>query len=1007
MEHMNEWAMFEFVLPFFGRTSMPLQHLQREAAMTRRIIFLLSAILFSFMIPAESVQAGEPPSEPILRIESGMHNSVINRIGLDAEQRYLITGSADKTIGVWDAKTGTRLQTLRVPVGSGNEGKIYAAAISPDGATVVAGGWTQFNNGSLDSASDKHTIYVFDRSSGRLLRGIKDLPDTIRHLAFSHDGRYLVACLSGTNGIRLYRTSDYRLVGEDKDYGDDSHGADFDRQGRLATTSFDGLIRLYRVEQNGTLLCLAKEAGQGGKKPSGVSFSPDMAQLAVGYQDVPNVEVLSAINLSHINSPNTRDLQNGNLASVCWSTDGSSLYAGGYFYRYLNFRLQKPIFKWTRPDRWFSSRYELQAADMTITHILPLKTGGIVFSASDPAIGFIDGDGRRKLFITSQNAEYFQCGGAFQISFDALTVQFAYEQGGSSRATFSVAERRLDSGKWNAKLEPAITHNEGLQVTDWRYHLRPKLNGKPLRLPNNEKSVSLAISPSGESFLLGSELTLRLFDKDGSELWRIPAPGVLREVNVSGNGKVAVAAFLDGTIRWYQMTNGRELLAFFPHRDRKRWVLWTPEGFFDASPGGAELIGYHLNRGKDRAADFIPVEKLYDTYYRPDLITAKLHGRDISVYAQNIKVERLLNAKTVAPKVKMLTASGDSNKRDMTLKAQICDVGGGIGDITLYLNDMPVSIVAGDRGVKVTDRSASEEDQCHSFEQLITLQNDRNVISLMAYNRDNTIESDRDAIAIVYKQTQAVRPDLHILTIAIDKYRDGDLRLKYSINDAVEMEKLLGGTSKSLFHTVHTHRLYDEDVTKEKLDAMFADIGRKTKREDVFILFVAGHGITNEKDGAYYYLPVNFRYTGDDAIATQGVSMTDFKKYLAKIQAMKSLLLLDTCNSGSFVEAIASRGVLEKTAINKLTRAVGRATIVASSKNQVALEGYEGHGVFTYTLLEALKGKAADKEGKITINGVATYVEELLPQLTYKKWGYEQIPQKTLHGMDFPIAVMK
>jgi len=32
-------------------------------------------------------------------------------------------------------------------------------------------------------------------------------------------------------------------------------------------------------------------------------------------------------------------------------------------------------------------------------------------------------------------------------------------------------------------------------------------------------------------------------------------------------------------------------------------------------------------------------------------------------------------------------------------------------------------------------------------------------------------------------------------------------------------------------------------------------------------------------------------------------------------------------------------------------------------------------------------------------------VEEALPKLTYKKWGYEQIPQKSLMGMDFPIGM--
>jgi len=57
-------------------------------------------------------------------------------------------------------------------------------------------------------------------------------------------------------------------------------------------------------------------------------------------------------------------------------------------------------------------------------------------------------------------------------------------------------------------------------------------------------------------------------------------------VNISSNGKLAVAAFGDGTIRWYRMSEGKELLALFPHGDRKRWVMWTPSGYYDTSPGG-------------------------------------------------------------------------------------------------------------------------------------------------------------------------------------------------------------------------------------------------------------------------------------------------------------------------------------------------------------------------------------------------------------------------------------
>jgi WD40 repeat protein len=106
--------------------------------------------------------------------------------------------------------------------------------------------------------------------------------------------------------------------------------------------------------------------------------------------------------------------------------------------------------------------------------------------------------------------------------------------------------------------------------------------------------------------LLGTEWSLRLFDKNGKEIWNVPAPSAAWAVNISGNGRVAVAGFADGTIRWYRMEDGKELLAFFPHKDKKRWVIWTPKGYYDASPGGEDLIGWHINNRKDKEADFFP-----------------------------------------------------------------------------------------------------------------------------------------------------------------------------------------------------------------------------------------------------------------------------------------------------------------------------------------------------------------------------------------------------------------
>ena len=127
------------------------------------------------------VGAGEPSTAPILRLETGMHTAMISRIGVDAANRYLVTGSDDKTVRLWDLASGAWLKTFRPPLGEGNEGKIYAVAMSPDGQTVAAGGWTGYD------WDKSHSIYLFDRASGRMIHRITGLPNVILHLAREQD----------------------------------------------------------------------------------------------------------------------------------------------------------------------------------------------------------------------------------------------------------------------------------------------------------------------------------------------------------------------------------------------------------------------------------------------------------------------------------------------------------------------------------------------------------------------------------------------------------------------------------------------------------------------------------------------------------------------------------------------------------------------------------------------------------------------------------------------------
>lgn len=928
-----------------------------------------------------------------------MHTAMINRIATDAAGRYAVTASDDKTARVWEVATGKLLKVLRPPLDKNEEGMLYAVALSPDGKIVTVGGWTKLGS------EIGHAVYLFERSSGRLVQRLQGLQNVINNLTFSPDGRWLAATL-GEKGLRVWDTRSWDNPLADSDYGSNSYGASFSRDGRLATTAYDGQLRLYSLGA-GRLTLLAKTRATGGQRPSGIAFSPDGQQLLVGYSDTTQVEVLDAHTLALRFRPDTSGVSNGNLSCVAWRADGQVLWAGGTWFKN-GFR---PLRQWAASGQ--GQAQDITLATNTMMSLAPLPEGSLLLGAADPQWGRISSRGQAEALGSSPLADLRDQEKTFALNSDASQVQFGFELWGKKPHGFDLHRRQLTAGT-NPQL---LLHNpNGLDIQGWKNTTRPTLAGVPLPLYQYEPSFSLAITQDAQRFVLGAGWSLRLFNASGQEQWQKPVPGAVYGVNIAANGRVVVAAYADGTIRWHRMTDGQELLAFFPHADRKRWVLWTPSGYYDAAPGAEELIGWHVNRGRNNAADFYPASRFRERFYRPDVIDRILDTLDETQALAQADAERgkrtqqINITQVLPPSVDLLSpAEGSFSGSSLTVRYQLRSAGD--APVTAVRVRVNGQMVETRRDLAIAATGSSQQTTSSAQTLTIPLPSEDAEIQVFAENRHGVSSPATLRYRFAGAKPQPVatapaelKPKLYVLAVGVSNYDNPDYRLGLAAKDATDLSAAFRQQKGLLYRDVEVRLLTDKAANRDAVVDGLEWLQRQVTARDVGVLFLAGHGV-NAPDGAYYFAPSNFNL---DSIKRTGVIFSEIKTTLSNL-AGKAVFFVDTCHSGNVLgsgrRALGSdiTGI-----INELTSAENGVVVFSSATGrEYALEDPKwGNGAFTKALVEGLMGKADHTgTGRITHKGLDYYLSERVKALT----NGQQHPVTQAPGgvPDFPLAITK
>ncbi|RVU26171.1 hypothetical protein EOT10_11370 [Streptomyces antnestii] len=222
------------------------------------------------------------------------------------------------------------------------------------------------------------------------------------------------------------------------------------------------------------------------------------------------------------------------------------------------------------------------------------------------------------------------------------------------------------------------------------------------------------------------------------------------------------------------------------------------------------------------------------------------------------------------------------------------------------------------------------------------------------------------------------------LVIGIDTYKDRWSKLSCCAHDADQVAAVLEMEEYGFSVTL----LQNEQATKTDILRWLID-ARNSGAERILFYF-SGHGAST--DLGHYLV------TYDNRDLDEGVALPDILRILEPDEAQECqvFVLLDSCHSGGAVTGAGGSALrvteLKNSDVLEVVHRVesSSAVVAACTANQAAWEVNNlGHGIFTYYLLYALTGAAADHTGNVTAHSVYEVISREMAQGNHE---HDQLP---------------
>ncbi|MGM9482272.1 polysaccharide deacetylase family protein [Roseateles sp. NT4] len=235
--------------------------------------------------------------------------------------------------------------------------------------------------------------------------------------------------------------------------------------------------------------------------------------------------------------------------------------------------------------------------------------------------------------------------------------------------------------------------------------------------------------------------------------------------------------------------------------------------------------------------------------------------------------------------------------------------------------------------------------------------------------------------------------DSHALVIGINQYSAWP-KLSHAVRDAQAVRESL--VTRFGFRADNVTLLTDAEATRanilKALNERFGD-AKRVKRDDRVFVFFAGHGSTRKLPSGRevgYIVPVD---AGLNDLQSDAIAMPQLQEVAEAITAKHALFVIDACYSGLGLTRGGS-SAMDSNFARTNARRIGRQMMTAGGADQqVADDGPGGHSVFTWTLLQALSGKAdLNGDGLITATELAAYVAPAVSAIAHQTPAFGSLP---------------